>query len=257
MRLTLAGISIVVTRAVHQAEELAEPLRALGAEVILLPVIEIAPPADLSPLQNAAANAGEYDWIIFTSANAVAAFAAELQEPLYSRQTRVATIGAATHDVAEQYGFEVSLTPDKFVAEALVAAFGAENLEGRRILIPSAAVTREVVPRELRRRGAEVDMVEAYRNVIPEAAAARAKAIFQEPFPAWVTFASSSAVEHLLALTGAEALREVKIASIGPVTSETVRKHGLSVAAEAQEQSTAGLVDVIANSQGMRIRAGR
>ncbi|HEY1948441.1 MAG TPA: uroporphyrinogen-III synthase [Bryobacteraceae bacterium] len=248
MRLTLAGTSIVVTRAVHQAEELAEPLRALGADVILLPVIEIAPPADSAPLQDAAARAREYDWIVFTSANAVAAFAAELQEPLYPRRTRVATMGAATHDAAEQYGFEVSLTPDKFVAESLVAAFGAENLEGRRVLIPSAAVTRDVVPRELRRRGAVVDVVEAYRNVIPAAAPARAKVIFQEPFPTWVTFASSSAVDHLVALSGVEILQEVKIASIGPVTSETVRKHGLSVAAEAGEQSAMGLVDAIASA---------
>jgi uroporphyrinogen-III synthase len=248
MRLTLAGTSVVVTRAVHQAEELAEPLRALGADVILLPVIEIAPPADSAPLQDAAARAREYDWIVFTSANAVAAFAAELPEPLYSRRTRVATIGAATHDVAEQYGFEVSLTPEKFVAESLVAAFGTENLEGRRVLIPSAAVTRDVVPRELRRRGAVVDVVEAYRNVIPAAALARAKATFQEPFPTWVTFASSSAVDHLVALTGVEPLQEVKIASIGPVTSETARKYGLSVSAEAREQNAAGLVDAIASS---------
>ncbi|HMF75388.1 MAG TPA: uroporphyrinogen-III synthase [Bryobacteraceae bacterium] len=245
MRLTLSGVSVVVTRAAHQAEELAAPLRNLGADVILLPVIEIAPPADSTQLQDAAARAQEYDWIVFTSANAVAAFAAELQEPLYSRRTRVATIGAATHDVAEQYGFEVSLTPEKFVAESLVAAFGTETLEGRRILIPSAAVTREVVPRELRRRGALVDVVEAYRNVIPSTAQARARTLFQEPLPDWVTFASSSAVEHLLLLTGVETLQNVKIASIGPVTSETVRKHALSVAAEAGEPSTAGLVEAL------------
>jgi uroporphyrinogen-III synthase len=245
MRLTLAGTSVVVTRAVHQAEELAEPLRALGAEVILLPVIEIAPPADSQPLADAAARAHEYDWIIFTSANAVAAFAAELQEPLYSRRTRVATIGAATHDVAEQYGFEVSLMPEKFVAESLVAAFGNENLEGRRILIPSAAVTRDVVPRELRQRGAVVDVVEAYRNVIPAVAPARAQAIFAEPFPTWLTFASSSAVDHLLAIISVELLQQVKIASIGPVTSETLRKHNLTVAVEAREHSTTGLVEAM------------
>jgi uroporphyrinogen III methyltransferase/synthase len=127
----------------------------------------------------------------------------------------------------------------------LVAAFGTESLENRRILIPSAAVTRDVVPRELRRRGAAVDVVEAYRNVIPAAAPALAKAIFHEPFPSWVTFASSSAVEHLLTLRGVEILQQIRVASIGPVTSETVRKHGLSVAAEAREQTTAGLVEAI------------
>jgi uroporphyrinogen III methyltransferase / synthase len=254
MRLTLAGSSVVVTRAVHQAEELAEPLRALGAEVILLPVIEIAPPADSAPLEEAAARARDYDWIIFTSANAVAAFAAELQEPLYSRRTRVATVGAATHDVAEQYGFEVSLTPEKFVAESLIAAFGNENLEGRRILIPSAAVTRDVVPRELRKRGAQVDVVEAYRNVIPATAPARAKLVFTEPFPTWVTFASSSAVDHLLEITGVDILRQVKIASIGPVTSETIRKHSLTVATEAREHSTTGLVEAMLQAKSTTYR---
>ncbi len=205
----------------------------------------MAVPPEFFTLEEAAAQAREYDWIIFTSANAVAAFAAELQEPLYSRRTRVATVGAATHDVAEQYGFEVSLMPEKFVAESLVAAFGNENLDGRRILIPSAAVTRDVVPRELRKRGAIVDVVEAYRNVIPAAAPARAQAIFTEPFPTWVTFASSSAVDHLLEITSVEMLQQVKIASIGPVTSETVRRHALSVTAEAREHSTTGLVEAI------------
>jgi uroporphyrinogen III methyltransferase/synthase len=254
MRLTLAGLSIVVTRAAHQAEELAAPLRILGAEIILLPVIEIAPPADSAPLQEAAAHSREYDWIIFTSANAVAAFAAELREPLYSRRTRVAAIGPATHDVAEQYGFEVSLTPDKFVAESLVAAFGDEKLEGCRILIPSAAVTRNVVPRELRSRGAKVDVVEAYRNVIPATAPSRARAVFQEPFPDWVTFASSSAVDHLLVLVGTEVLENVKIASIGPITSETARKHGLSVTAEAREHINTGLVDAIVQAKKTNVR---
>jgi uroporphyrinogen-III synthase len=245
MRMKLLGLRVVVTRAAHQAEELATPLRALGAEVILLPVIEIAPPADSTFLQDAAARANEYDWIVFTSSNAVAAFAGELQEPL-RRRTRIAAIGSATQETAEQYGLEVSLVPSEFVAESLVAAFGAEQLAGCRILLPSAAVTRDVVPGALRQRGAHVDVVEAYRNIIPPSAGVRARAVFADPLPDWVTFASSSAVEHLLSVIELEMLRRVRIASIGPITSATLRKHGLDATAESPEQTMASLVDAMA-----------
>lgn len=242
----LTGLRIVVTRAVHQAEELAQPLRELGAEVILVPVIGIAPPADSGPLQAAANGAGQYDWIIFTSANAVQAFAAELPYPAAACQVRVATVGPATRELAEQLGFSVRLVPERYVAESLVEAFAAEELNGRRILIPSAAVTRDVVPVKLRERGAQVDVVEAYNNVIPPEAAELAGSVFREPYPDWVTFASSSAVDNLVRLIGTGPLRFVKIATIGPVTSESVRKHELTVVVEADPHTIEGLVAAIA-----------
>lgn len=244
---SLDGLRIVVTRAAHQAEELASPLRKLGAEVILLPVIGIAPPADPEPLRHAAQISNDYDWLIFTSANAIAAFAAELPVAPSESRARVATVGAATREAAEQLGFLVSITPEKYVAESLVASFASEQLHGRRILIPSAAVTRDVVATELRKRGAHVDVVEAYRNVIPAGAAERARQVFRAPYPDWVIFASSSAVEGLVKLVGASALSSVRIASIGPITSQTVRTHGLTVAAEARAQNVAGLVEVVAS----------
>jgi uroporphyrinogen III methyltransferase/synthase len=139
----------------------------------------------------------------------------------------------------------VEVVPEKYVAEALVEAFRAHPLDGKRILIPSAAVTRDVVANALRERGAEVDVVTAYQNVIPYEAPAQARAVFQEPLPDWVTFASSSAVEHLAALVEAEVLREVKVASIGPVTSATVEKYGLRVTAEALDHTIAGMVEAM------------
>ncbi|MGH9581769.1 MAG: uroporphyrinogen-III synthase, partial [Bryobacteraceae bacterium] len=207
----LEGMRVVVTRAAHQAEELARPLRALGAEAILVPVIGIAPPAELGPLKEAAARAaaGGYDWIVFTSANAVAAFAGYVADPR-SLAGRIAAIGAATGHAAQEHGFRVSLVPDQYIAESLVAALGVKNLRGRRILIPSAPGAREVLPAGLRERGAQVDVVEAYRNILPDEAKLRAPSVFREPFPDWVMFASSSAVSNLARIVGAEVLERIK-----------------------------------------------
>ena len=242
----LDGLRVEVTRAAHQAEDLAGLLEERGAEVLLLPVIAIAPPADPRALELAAEQASQYDWIVFTSANAIHAFVGAC-EPGGSRiRARIATVGSATRAIAERSGFQVSLTPERYVAEALVESFGAEDLAGRRILIPSAAVTRDVVAPALRARGAIVEVVEAYRNVIPDGAGNRAEEIFREPFPDWVTVASTSAVENLVRLAGAHNLTKVKIASIGPVTSSAVRAHGLGVAAEAVRHTVLGLAESIA-----------
>ncbi len=236
----LTGLRIVVTRATHQAEELAQPLRELGAQVIFVPVIGIAPPSKTEPLDEARARAHLYDWIIFTSVNSISAFGS-----ITPGRARVATVGAATRKFAERNGFKVSVTPEKYVAESLVDSFGGD-LAGQRVLIPSAAVTRDVVPAELRKRGATVDVVEAYRNVIPEGAAQRAQEVFRDPLPDWVTFASSSAVDHLLQLVGAPVLKNIRIATIGPVTSRTVENHSLRVTTEARTHTVEGLVHALA-----------
>jgi uroporphyrinogen-III synthase len=248
--LLLKGRRIVITRAAHQAESLAAPLRKLGAETIFLPVIAIAPAADPRPLQEGARRAaeGEYDWIIFTSANSVEAIA-----PLLPTFPRVAAIGPATRRAAEQHGFPVALTPEKYTAESLVEAFGSELLEGRRILIPSSAIARDTVPSALANRGAQVDVVEAYRNVIPPGAGSRAAEVFRDPLPAWVTFASPSAVDNLIELTGLDTLRQVKVATIGPTTSESARQHELTVTAQASPSTVDGLVQAIVEYERTKI----
>ncbi len=236
---------VVVTRASHQAEELAAPLRTLGAEVILLPVIGIAPPQDPEPLIAAARACDSYDWIIFSSVNAVESFAAHLQRiPVAAR---IATVGRATGQAAEQRGFHVSLTPYDFIAEALLEALSSQSLEGKRVLIPSAAVTRDVIAPALRARGAHVDMVEAYRNIAPPEAVEQASVVFREPLPDWVTFASSSAVHNLVKLVGASTLGRVRIASIGPATSATLRQYALQPAVEAKDHSIRGLIDAVSS----------
>lgn len=241
----LEGLRVVVTRAAHQLEELAGPLRTLGAEVLALPMIGIVPPLDSEPLRQAALSASSYRWIIFTSANAVTAFVSAFNGSPNSIAARIATVGAATREAAEQAGLHVDLVPANYIAESLAEALAGEDLAGRRILIPSAAVSRDVVPAALRQRGATVDVVEAYRNVTPPEAAALAPRIFRPPYPDWVTFASSSAVDHLVQLIGVEPLSHSKIATIGPATSNTVRKHRLSVDAEARAHDVTGLVEAV------------
>ncbi len=241
MSLPLTGQRIVVTRAAHQAEELAEPLRRQGADVILLPAIEIAPPENPQPLENALAQLDRYDWIVFTSANGIKALGARISPS----RARVATVGAATRQYAEQNGWTVNVTPENYVAENLVAALETEDLTGKRILIPSAAVTRDAVREALSKRGALVDLVEAYRNVAPPDLRPKAQATYTLSFPHWTTFASSSAVEHLAAVVAADDLRRSKIASIGPITSRTIASLGLCVDAEAEPHTVPGLVNAI------------
>ena len=237
---------VVVTRAAHQAEELAEPLRAHRFTVLLIPMIGIAPPDDPEPLVRAAENCNSYDWIVFTSVNAVNAFVgagAQVNVP-------VAAVGAATRKAAEQLGWQVAITPESYVAESLVEAFKDHDLTNSRILIPRAAITRDVVPTALRTYGSRVDVVEAYRNLAPQETGECAREVFRDPYPDWVTFASPSAVENLVTAVGADLLSKVKVASIGPITSATARKYGLKVAAEADEHTIPGLVAALVRASG-------
>jgi uroporphyrinogen III methyltransferase/synthase len=245
---SLAGQRVVVTRAAHQAEELARPLRDSGAEVILLPTIAIVPPADPRPLQEAVRNLDRFGWIVFSSANAVAAVAKELGEEVTVPRARVAVVGSATRQAVEKLGWRVDVVPAKFVAEDLVAEIPEESLRGARVLIPAAAVTRDVLAQGLAKKGAMVDVVEAYRNIMPEEARAQAVQVFTPGLkPDWVTFTSSSAVENLIAVLGTEPLHGVKIASIGPVTSASIEAHGLKVDAQPEEHTIAALVRAMAN----------
>lgn len=251
-RLPLFGQRIVVTRAAGQAAELSQKLRGLGADAIELPAIEIRPPSDPAPLDAAIARLDTYDWVIFTSVNGVRYFLERLDaspRDLRALRGRVCAIGPATARMLESLHLKVDLVPERYVAESLVEAFAREDLEGRRILLPRAAVARDVAPESLRRRGATVDVVEAYRTQAARIDPERLSRAFH-PAPSWVAFTSSSTVKHFLGVTGTGLLDGVRIASIGPVTSETIRKHGLTVHAEACEYTVDGLVAAIVESQG-------
>jgi uroporphyrinogen III methyltransferase / synthase len=248
-KLPLFGQRIVITRAAEQAAEFSDRLRSLGADAIELPVIALEPPADPTALDRAIANLSSYDWLIFTSVNGVRFFLDRLDQSdsdLRALQARICAIGPATRKAVEELHLKVDLMPDEYVAESLVKAFAQEDLAGKKVLLPRAAVARDVIPVELSKSGAQVDVVEAYRNVIPANASVRAHQIFgADKKPDWITFTSSSTVKNLLAITGREALAGVRIASIGPVTSSTLCAHGLKVDAEARQFTLDGLVEAI------------
>ena len=241
--LPLFGRRIVNTRAKGQAEALTMRLKALGADVIEMPTIEIQPAADYAPLDRAIADLASYDWLIFTSANGVRYFTERLdasKTDLRALRARICAIGPATKAAIEALHLKVDLMGKEYVAEGLLEAFSAFDLAGKRVLLPRAAVARDLVPVELTRRGAQVDVVEAYRTIIPSM-----PATFGRRKPDCITFTSSSTVQNFVSGMGVAALEGVQVASIGPVTSNTARSLGVSVATEAREFTIDGLVAAV------------
>jgi uroporphyrinogen III methyltransferase/synthase len=248
-RLPLFGRRVVVTRAREQAEPLCSKLRALGADAIEMPTIEIVPAPDYAPLDRAIEELAGYDWLIFTSANGVRYFLERLdlsRQDLRALRARICAIGEATRRVVEALQLKVDLIGDEYVAESLVEAFRGVDLTGKRMLLPRAAVARDLLPRELRKLGADVDVVEAYRTIVPEGAATRAAEIFgNSRRPDWIAFTSSSTVQNFVRISGAKALAGVKIASIGPVTTASAKKLGLEVTVEARSYTADGLLEAM------------
>ena len=249
-KLPLFGKRIVITRAATQAGTLGHQLHELGADVVELPLIAFAPPMDAAPLDAALANLSDYDWLIFTSANGVRYFLDRLDQSPYDLRglrAKLCAIGPATARELQELHLKVDVIPEEYVAESLVDAMSREALVGKRVLIPRAAVARDVVPIELRKLGAHVDVVETYRTVVPAASEQLAKELFGAGKPDWITFTSSSTVKNFLALSGADSLLGVNIASIGPVTSATAKMHCVEVSVEAEPHTIEGLVEAILN----------
>lgn len=241
-KLPLHGVRIAILRPKAQSDAMLQHLRALGAEPIEYPVIEITPPSSYEALDQAIESLPQYDWLLFTSANGVDAFRERLHKSPYDVRrirAKIAAIGPATKAAIEAMSLKVDLCPPEYVAESLATAMQGESLEGKRILLPQAAVARDTAPKALRDLGATVDVVEAYRTLPPT----------QHPgeFPGadWIVFTSSSTVKNFLALAGPEPLKQSKLASIGPITSETLRKHGFEPTLEATPHTTEGIVDAI------------
>ena len=246
-KLPLFGQSIVVTRAREQAKALAGPLGRLGAAVTELPAIEIQPASCYDLLDRAIGQIGEYQWLIFTSANGVRYFLDRLDSSPSDWRAirgRICAIGPATRDALAQFHIKVDVLAEQYIAEGLLEALSGHDLYGSRILIARAAVARDTLPVELRRRGAAVDVVEAYRTVAPDGLETHAAEVLGRK-PDWVTFTSSSTVENLVAAAGAEALRGIRTASIGPVTSAALRRNNIDVSAEASVYTVEGVVDAI------------
>jgi uroporphyrinogen III methyltransferase/synthase len=253
-KLPLFGRRIVVTRDRAQAGEMGALLEELGAEVLLAPVIEIRPPADPAPLDQAIARLDTYDWLIFTSVNGVRSFVERLDRSgrdLRALRAKVCGIGPATCAAIGALHLKVDVMPEEYVAESLVKALAGERLEGKRVLLPRAAVARDLVPVELTRRGAQVDVVEAYRTEMPADAPQRVRAVLDRR-PDWITFTSSSTVRNFLAAAGAASLDGIRLGSIGPVTSATLREFGWEPHVEAAPHTIPALVQGLALSQPSR-----
>jgi uroporphyrinogen III methyltransferase / synthase len=247
--LPLAGKRVVVTRARGQADTLCERLRSLGAEAVELATIEIRPALDYGPLDRAIAHLGIYDWVIFTSVNGVRFFMERMTlagRDLDSLRARICAIGPATRSAVERLGRKVDVMGKEYVAEGLLEAFAPYEMAGARVLLPRAAVARDLVPAGLAERGAQVDVVEAYRTAVPDGASERVREIFGgETKPDFATFTSSSTARNFVDLAGAAALQGVRVVSIGPVTTATARSLGIDVAAEARVYTMEGVVEAI------------
>jgi len=263
---------ILITRSPHQSSELVERLRASGIEPILIPTIEIVEPTTFAPLDAAIGDLNTFHWLLFTSANAVEAFHRRLValkgtgfspsvEPPPERGAlapegstpKVATIGPATTRAAEAAGLPVDLTAPQAVAESLANALLPHALQPdgtpTRFLLVRAEQARDHLPDTLRAAGAQVTIAPAYRTVIPESSIPAIRNLFSRPenYPDAITFTSSSTAHNLLALLDAAGLTlppNILRASIGPITSQTLRDQGLPPHIEADEPSVSSLAAV-------------
>jgi uroporphyrinogen-III synthase len=249
----LAGTRILVGRARHQAGSLSVALRGLGASVIEIPFIEIRKPASFQPLDDALNNLRTYDWLILTSVNGVEAMWQRLRRHRIPKtkleHLQIAAIGPATKKAIVKHGLKVKMVPEEYVAESVVKSL-RDKVNGKRVLLIRAKVARDVIPEELRAAGAAVDVVEAYETVVPEKSRARLHALMKNAArrPHVVTFTSSSTVRNFAELLGparAASLKSIQFASIGPVTSATLRELNLPVAIEAREFTMGGLIRAI------------
>ena len=239
----LAGRRVVVTRPAGQAATLVARLEALGAEVVHAPAIRIEPPESWAPLDEVLARIDGYDWMVFTGVNGVEVF--------YERAgampgLRYAAIGPATAEAIAERGARAEVIPERSIAEAVFEALAEHtNVKGQKFLLPLAEIARQTLPNLLRAAGASVDVVGVYRTLPATKEIAHAVKLVREGSVDAVTFTSGSTVRAFF--DGAdEAVRARTVsASIGPITSATLRAERVEPTIEAKHYTTAGLVDAI------------
>ena len=259
----LAGCTVVVTRPRARSGPFESALREEGARVLSFPTIRIAPLEDPAELREALGRAGDYDWIVFTSVNAVESVATMVGSddgagsPL--AELRAAAIGPATAAAArERLGLKVEVVPDEYRAEELASAIlgAAGEVSGMRFLLPRAAEAREALPRILEASGAVVDEVAAYRTLLadPEEAGALRRSLEAGEVD-WVTFTASSTVRGFARAVGPE-LGPARVAAIGPITAGTAREEGLRVDVVARDYTIPGLVRALVEAEAGRDAGG-
>ena len=255
----LFGKRIVVTRARLQASRVTQQLEDLGADVIELPAIRIEPPADTAPLDAAVADVSSFDWVIFTSANGVDAFFDALERAdLDSRAlagVQICVIGPGTARRLGQFGLRPDAQPQTYKAAEISQTLAAiEDLGGKKILCPRADIAPKDLIVDLEALGADVTDIAAYRTVGETPDPALLDELFAGDGPDWITFTSSSTVTNFVNAVGLDRLRgsAASLASIGPVTSATMRGLGLEPDVEATAHTIPGLVEAILEAQPPR-----
>lgn len=247
----LEGRRVLVTRAPHQASELADWLRALGASPVLIPTIEIAPPRSWDSLDAALHSLAKFDLVAFTSGNAVEAFRSRAKTlGLDVAARRVAVVGPSTARAVEAMGLRVDTMPPVFTAESLAETL-RPSAQGLRALLVLAEDAPSTVCDGLISAGAKVVVAAAYSNRVPQASLSLIRTLFDEGrAPDAVTFTSASTARNLAALLEAARLTlpaPVVRASIGPITSHTLVELGLPAHIEARESTIASLVEALAD----------
>lgn len=243
----LANRRILVTRTPDRASGLAAQLEAEGATVISIPTIEIVPPESYASLDEALARLSEFDWLVFTSVHAVEVFRQRYRSNIV--HGKIAAIGPATAHAVERAGFTVSLCPPQAVAESLAHSL-SNNATGKNFLLIRAAEARDVLPVSLSNAGAQVTVVEAYRNRLPVDSIPRLRDLFSSAssYPDAITFTSASTARNLVTLLEAAGLvlpAKIVLASIGPITSQALRDLGLEPTIEAQAATVSALTQAI------------
>ncbi len=245
----LGGRRVVVTRAEGQSSGLARHLAEAGAEVALLPLIEVVPSADPRPLERAASELPLYDWMVFTSANGARALI-DAAEGSLPRGLSVAVVGRATAEALREAGIEPALVANQGHAEALLADL-APRVAHRRVLLPQADDARPLLARGLEAAGADLTVVTAYAKRLPPDAPTRAAELFSSSPLGWVTFTSGGIARRFVDLLGPawpERRGELLAASIGPVTSADLRALGIEPTTQAAEPTDAALVEGIVDA---------
>jgi uroporphyrinogen III methyltransferase / synthase len=245
----LFGKRIVVTRAAAQSAHLSEKLRELGAEVIEMPATRVAR-LDLAPLRHAISRVGDYQWIVFTSQNAVAIFWEQLLgADLDARAlagVKIAAIGPATAGALLEHGIVVDVVPERFVAESLLKKLSERaDISGASVLYVTAEGAREVLPDGLEELGAHLSVVPAYRSINDGTGSTRLARALETGTVNLATFTSASAVRGYVDAVGEELARRAPAASIGPVTSDAITAAGVELKCEAKESTIEGLIDAI------------
>lgn len=256
--LPLHNKSVLLACSAHKSSTLIPGLERLGARVIPFPTIEIRAVADTGPLDAALSHLEGYSWIIFTSSYGVIYFVRRMKElgssTEHLRSLKVCSVGPATAATLAEADIQVSLVPEKFVAEGVISALaklygGLNGLAGKRILLPRAKEARDLLARELESAGARVDVVPCYENVLPEPNEEAVRSILEDS-PELLVFTSSSTVTNFARLLGdadgKRLLRRATVAALGPITAKTVASLGKKVEILPRENTSASLLAAIA-----------